>query len=307
VPVDDRLGQPGGTRGVEHVQRVVERYRREGQRLVGRRGQLPPTVRRTTVQIGQCDHVSQRGQRVDDRGHLDPPVHRFVAVPVPVDRDEYLRLDLPPPVHDAARTELRRTRGEHRAQAGGGQHQHQGLRDVGQVRGHPVAPLHTEAHQAGAHPADLLPQPGRVQGYRRPGLRVAEHHRIAVGQAGHAQHMFGVVERRTGEPAGAGHVGVGQHGRGRGVADHLEVVPDGAPEPGQVTGGPGPQRRVVGEVQAALPGQPVHEVADPRALPGIRRRRPQQVTGSHRILRTSPSGSTILPRPNAHNHVGRAY
>src|SRR5205814_1432850 len=92
-----------------------------------------------TVQIGQLDVVLHRGQLGPDRLDLGTPVDTPAAVDVPVDGHQYLRADLLPAVHHRAGTELGRARGEDRAEAGGGEQEDDRLRDVGQVRGHPVA------------------------------------------------------------------------------------------------------------------------------------------------------------------------
>lgn len=283
VAVHDRLGQPGGARGVENVQRVVERHRRERQRLVGRRGQLGPAQRavlrrRLRVEVGDADGVPQRRQGGPDRCDLGAPVHRLVAVAVAVHGDQHCRLDLLPPVGDAAGAELGRAGREDRAQAGGGQQEDVRLGNVGGVRRHPVTGGDAEPAQPCRHPAYLLTQLPGGQRDRRSGLPVRDHHRVVVDPPRHPQHVLRVVERGPGEPAGPGHTPLGQGGGRRGVRDHLEVIPDGAPEPVQIGGGPTPQRVVVGEVQPPVFPQPAQVAADPGMLAYVRRRRPQHVT-----------------------------
>ncbi len=281
MAVHDRLRQAGGAGGVQDVERVVERQRGEGERFVGRRGQLGPAIRSLRVEVAQGHRVSQAGQRRLDRGHLGAPVDVLAAVAVAVDRHQHRRLDLLPTVDDAAGAELRGAGGEDRADAGRGQQQDQCLRDVRAVRRHPVAGHHTEPAQPGRHPAHLLAQLVRSQRDRIPGLRPGRHHRINTGQPRGTKQVLGVVEPHVGEPAGAGHRRRRQHPRLRHRVTDREVVPDGAPEAGQIGDRPLPQQLVAVEGEPPLALQPTQVVADPGLLPYPLRWAPQPLARAH--------------------------
>jgi hypothetical protein len=188
VTVHDRLGQAGRARGVEHIQRMVERHRlvRHRRRLADQLGprQGAGRHRRLLVEVGQHDGVLQARERGPDRGDLVAAVDRLVPVAVAVDRDQHARFDLAPAVGHAAKAELRRAGGEHRPQAGGGEHQHNGLGNVGQVGRYPIAPAHTESCQPGSAPGHLRTELGGGEVDRCPRLRPAENDDGVVVAAG---------------------------------------------------------------------------------------------------------------------------
>jgi len=110
VAVHDRLGQAGGARAVQDVERMVERHRVEGE--LARLGeQLGPARRvgeaRRSVQVGDRYDGGQARQRGPDGGQLIGPVDGPFAMPIAVDADQHLGLDLLQAVDDAARAELR--------------------------------------------------------------------------------------------------------------------------------------------------------------------------------------------------------
>ena len=91
------------------------------------------------MEVGEDDRRRQARQRGADGGHLIGPVDRAVAVPVAVDREQHLRLDLAEPVDHAAGAELRRAARPDRAERRGRQERDHRLRHVREVGGHPVA------------------------------------------------------------------------------------------------------------------------------------------------------------------------
>ena len=208
-------------------------------------------------------------------------------------------------------------RGEDRAEAGRGEHEHVRLGDVRRVRGHPVARPTPSRRSPARTRRTCVAQLGGGQGDRRPGLRVGEHDRVVVGDARHPQHVLGVVERGAGEPPRARHDGVGEDLGRRRVGEDLEVVPDRAPEPGQVGHRPAPQRVVVGEAQPTGTAEPAHESRRRASAPGRRpagsraRRRGPRCLGSWWRLPPAPGGDRgagpILPARTGRTHVGAPH
>jgi hypothetical protein len=149
--------------------------------------------------------VAHGGQSSPDLGHLLAAVDVLVAVAVPGHGQEHGRLDLPEAVDDATGAELRSAAGPHRAEAGRGQKRYERLRDVGEIRHDPVAAADTEPAQSRTSSSHLVAQliPGQLLPVTR--LRVGEHG-DPVGALGQTDRVLGVVERRTREPLGTGHL-----------------------------------------------------------------------------------------------------
>ena len=182
VGVHDRLRLAGGAGGEQHAQRVRERHRLEGE-LTGLGEQLVPAQRvgqRWFAPYGTWTTWRTRRQARADLGDLLAAVDVLAAVAVARDGEQHGGLDLPEPVHHAARAELRGAARPDRAQAGGGEERHQRLRDVRQVRHHPVAPADAEPGQPGPRSRHLVAQllPGELDPVA--GLRVGEHGDLVV-------------------------------------------------------------------------------------------------------------------------------
>ncbi len=244
VAVDDRLGQPGGPRGEQHVERVVERHRlelaaapprRAGQTTPPRRAPRPRRRAPRPRAPGSCRRPRMASTSAS---RLDVAVAEAVAA----DGQHHLGLDLGEAVDDAARPELRRAGGPDGSQRRGGDERHERLGDVRHVGDDAVAGADPEPLQAGAGARHLLAQLAEGHLELRPGLGVGDHrHRVGVLVA--ADQMLGVVEPRAGEPHRARHLARGQHPLERGVGAELEEVPDRAPEALQILDRPSPQRR----------------------------------------------------------------
>ena len=93
VALDDRLRQPRRAGRVEHPQRMVERHRLEGE--LGRLGQQIVPARRH-----QHGVLERRDGRLDF-AHPRPAVEVASAVPVALNGDQHLGLDLPEAVDHA--------------------------------------------------------------------------------------------------------------------------------------------------------------------------------------------------------------
>ncbi len=114
-PVDDRLRQAGGARGVEDPERMVERERREAEGLaLARHEELVPAghvlqLRRTggrgglRVEVGDQDGVPDAGDRLLQLPTIGRAVEVLAAVAVAVDAEQHLRLDLGEAVDHACR------------------------------------------------------------------------------------------------------------------------------------------------------------------------------------------------------------
>ena len=99
----------------------------------------------------------------------------LAAVAVAAGDEQDHRLDLPEAVDHAARPELDRAAGPHRAEPGGGQERDQRLRAVGQVAGHPVAGARRRGRRApgGRAPPAARSSP-QVSSRSGPGLRARQ-------------------------------------------------------------------------------------------------------------------------------------
>jgi hypothetical protein len=231
VPVHDRLGQAGGARREQDVQRLVEGDAGELQRAgfgheVGP-GRGPVDRGGALVEVGQPDDGAHAGQASADRLDLRSSVDRLGAVLVAVDGQQERGLDLLPPVDDALHPELRSTRAEDGAEAGGGQHEHQGLGDVRGVGGHAVAGTDGRAHEAGPRPGHLVTQLGGGDAQLVARLRPGDHDDVVVGAPGHAEHRLGVVQAQAWEPHRTRHAGVSQGRGGVAVSGDVQELPHG--------------------------------------------------------------------------------
>ena len=168
VAVDDRLRKPGGARGEQDVQRMVERDRVELERSAFG-GQVLPGDRVRDLRLPERDpdHVLDRRDPASDRLDLGPAVDVAVTEAVAADREQHPRLDLREPVDDAAGAELGRAGGPDRSQARGGDEADQRLRDIRQVRHNPVTGAHAQPLEPRADAAGSLDQIAERQLERR--------------------------------------------------------------------------------------------------------------------------------------------
>ena len=248
--------------------------RRLGEQLVpGER------VGNRVLAVGDVHDVAQAGKGGADRRHLLAPVDRAVAIAVATDRQQDGRLELHEAVDDAARAELGGAAREHRAEARRRRERHQRLGDVRHVGDDAVARADAEPLQPGAgarHQVAQLPE-GHLDPVARLGVR--DDGDLVSAVVG-ADQVLGEVEARAREPGRARHRIGRQRRRVRGVRLDLEEVPDRRPERGQVRDRPVLQVLVRGEREPALALEPGEVATDLGRLAHVRRRRPEDASGS---------------------------
>ena len=115
VPVNDRLRQAGSPGREENPQRVIERHllehelRSAHRRVVKQLGPVDDTLsQHTAVDIddGDAHDCGQVPQTSNDALDLSATVVQFSAVPVAVNGDQHLGLELTEPVHGASGTKV---------------------------------------------------------------------------------------------------------------------------------------------------------------------------------------------------------
>ena len=205
------FGHARGARGEEHPQRVVERQR------VGRprRARPPATSSQVWRRASRGRHVDrtvdpddvpQGRQLGEDLGQHVAAVDVPTAVPVAGRGDQDDGLELLEPGDDRAGPELRGDDRPHRAHRRGGEQPDDRLDPVGQHGDHPVAGPHPALAQERRQGADLPAQ--LAPGWSSVGCRPRRARRRPRPSSG--QRPRGVVDRRPGEPAAAGH-GIRRH------------------------------------------------------------------------------------------------
>ena len=238
--LDDGLGQAGGAGGVEHPQRVAEGHlledggSSESAAAEVSAGPLQRALGGGRAQQRDVNDGAEAGQFAAEFGDGLAAVVFLAAVAVSVDGEQHGGLDLLEAVQDAAGAEVGRARGPYGADGGGGEQGDGGLGDVGEIAADAVARPYTEAAQLGGEGAHLAAQLRPGDGARFV-LLVHVQDRGVVGSRGvlgGTQRVLGVVEGRPGEPGGARHRGVGEHGLVRGGEADLEPFGERLPEGG---------------------------------------------------------------------------
>ena len=173
---------------------------------------------------------------------------RLAVVPVAVDGDEQLRLDLAEAVEHALFAEIGRAGRPDRADRGGGEHGGDGLGHVRHHRRDAVA----LARRHGAEEPAAAARPARAA-RPRTGARAtlsSPRKTSASPSPRLRQQVLGEVQLRVGEEAGAGHpVAIVEHARAL-VADDAAEIPDEVPERLAVLDRPGVQRVIVAQFAA---------------------------------------------------------
>ncbi len=123
-------------------------------RSVGRDSRLPIQAR-IRIEVGQQHDVLDRRQLREDAAHDVEAVEVLAPVPVAVDREQHLRLDLGEAVDHAARPELGRGARPDRADARRREERDQCLGDVRHVGDDAIAAAHAERAQPGRGAGDF--------------------------------------------------------------------------------------------------------------------------------------------------------
>ncbi len=274
--MDDRLRQAGRPRAVQHPQRVVERQLLE--RQLGALAQEPVLPARA-VEVAERDHVLERRDLVRDLAHHPAAIEVLSAVPVAVDRQQHRRLDLREPVDHAARPELGRGRGPGGADRRAREERGDGLGDVREVRGHPVAGTHPQLSQPAGDRrrvgAQLAPRPL----LKLAQLRGVPNRDVVVGRV--AEDVLGVAEPRAGVPLGARHRAAPEHPGSQRVEADAEELDQRGPEALDVVDRPPPQLGVVAEAEPVRLLEPAAVARQRRPVDLRVGRRPQELGACH--------------------------
>ena len=126
-------------------------------------------------------------------------VDRLAVVPIAVDGEEQLWLDLPETVEHAALAEVRRAGGEDRAERGGGEHDRDRFRHVRQHRGDAVAQRQRPPPASPAAGSRRAPESSSKES-RRSTLS-SPRKTIAVSSPSLAQQVLRKIQPRVGEKA----------------------------------------------------------------------------------------------------------
>ena len=281
VAVDDRLRQPRRPRREQDAEGMVEGdgVERERPRLGDQPIPLLGVLELVlgTSGIGNVNDVLEAGQGGGDLGDLGAAVDRLLAVGVPGDRKQQLRLQLAEAVDHAPRPELRCTRRPDRAEARGREKRDQGLRNVREVGDHPVALSDPESLKSGACPRHLITEVSEGEVDRPPRLRAGEH-RDRVGVLVAPEHVLGVVQAGAGEPLRTGHLPRAEDPLVWRPGPDLEELPERAPEPLEVIDRPAPELVVAGMIDPAGVAEPLEVAPELGLLANVGGRRPHHLS-----------------------------
>ena len=286
MSVHDRLGEPGRARGVQDVERVIERDRLEREGFAPREELFPGEGAGETRLFEVCAEVGEDDRRFERRklalelSDLLRAVDFPRAVAIPVDREQQLRLDLADAIGDSARAELRRTGGKDGANRRGREQRHQSLGHVRKVGDDPISLFDAEAAKPSRRAADGVGEVRAAPDHVfHAGLRSGDDGRPA-GSA--REGGLRVVERGAGKPSPARHPSIREDLARVVAGENLEVVSNRPPELLDLGHRPGPERPVSVEVEAARAPQEIEVRADARLLPRVGGRSPENSGIRHR-------------------------
>ena len=253
MAVHDRLGQPGGTAGVNNPQGVIE-IQPEGLEALGLRviatdhlmelrlvesGREGVPDQSRTVQPDQVPDAWQRCAEFDNEC---PSIEVASGVGHAIAGNQHLGFYLPEAVEHCIGAHVRRADAPDRPDARRRQERDDRLRCIGQVGSDAVALLHAMVLQVQGHGSDLLAQlwPARFTRWRpAQGLLVVTEnggHACRLGRRHVPQHLLGIVDPGPDKPSGIWHRGAIAHQAGARRRAQIEIIPNALPEGVQIGG-----------------------------------------------------------------------
>ena len=156
-------------------------------------------------------------------GHPGERVDALAVVPVAVSGNEHFGFDLAKAVEHALHAEIGRAGRPDGTDAGGREHRHHGLRQIGEISRNAVARLHAGGAQRLRQARNTCIQL-RVRQALFDLVLTPEDHRIRA--VAPAQQILGEIEARIRKPLGARHsIAVHQHALTADRSLHARVLP----------------------------------------------------------------------------------
>ena len=264
--VHQGLGHAGGAAGIHNPQGVVKRQPQgfKGGHGVVVAGHGAGPIGGTRQGVGGVQHAAQNGVAHAGQGIAQLRQHAdarmvFAAIGDAVATDQHGGGDLGKAVEHGVGAHVGRTHAPDPAHRDHGQKRHHGLRDVGQVGGHPVTGHHALGLQVQGQRGGVATQLGPRQFLALAAFVGANDggHARSVRTRDMAQHLLRIVHLGTREPLRTGHGVARQHRAvGRGGL-HIQVFPHALPKGVELGDRPLPEGFVVVKAQPFVAGQPV--------------------------------------------------
>ncbi|MNO74783.1 hypothetical protein D3C76_657970 [compost metagenome] len=215
--MDDALGCSGGAGGIQNEQRMVEGHPNEGD--------LGSDIGRDKICVAYAATYVRNVRRIFQIRHYNSPkkcrqtcrhftvlfqaINTFAVVPVAINAQQQLGLDLPKTVEYALHTEVWRGTGPNSAQRCNGQHGNEGFRHVRHETGDPIAFTNAQRFKALTKARNLVKKFAPCETALNL-VFAPEHHCIAVIAA--SQQCLCIIQPCIREPARSRHlVAIVQH------------------------------------------------------------------------------------------------